>query len=327
MWPREDRTGLDGYEVTAPRRWITYGVLGLVVLLLVGAGIWLHWRNGSLALAHVFEPGTLDFSLSSRLKERAAYKEPPPRDDVKVDTSAAELAKLRAELEALKKARTTPRVQASAPKTIKRPEPFFVTNQRDTPRNTAEGRYALAAGSTKISCIVETEFSSDIDSYFTATVRRPVFDTATGRHLLIPQHSTILGKASGESLVFGNERLPTISLSVSLPNGKSVELGESPVMDARGVTGLVSSVNNHWWRNIGAVFISGVLRGGQQAIQQEMVAGGGAVRVIGGIGQSTDQFGQQKIGKAIDTRPTILVESGELCNVTLIKAIELPEYF
>jgi type IV secretory pathway VirB10-like protein len=98
------------------------------------------------------------------------------------------------------------------------------------------------------------------------------------------------------------------------------------VTDQIGQTGLVSDVNHHWLRNYGAVIISGVLRGGQQVLQTEVAQSGGVGQLGAGIGQSANQFGQQKLSKAIDTRPTITVDPGELCHVLLVKELDLPPY-
>jgi hypothetical protein len=67
----------------------------------------------------------------------------------------------------------------------------------------------------------------------------------------------LLGKASGNILLFGNERIPTYSLSLALPNGKSIDLGQAPAMDQQGMAGLTGKVDQHWWRLFGAVFIGG----------------------------------------------------------------------
>src|SRR4029453_18114297 len=126
--------------------------------------------------------------------------------------------------------------------------------------------YLLAPGATKLACTVESAMNSDVESYFTAKVRNAIYDTGTGHKLLIPQGSTILGKYHSQHLLFGNERLPTLSLSVSLPSGKSVALGDAPVMDQKGQAGVVSRVDQHWGRLFGSILIMGVLRGGQAAL-------------------------------------------------------------
>ena len=47
-------------------------------------------------------------------------------------------------------------------------------------------------------------------------------------------------------------------------------------------------------------------------------------QVAGGIAQSGSQASQQRLGRALDTRPTIRVESGQICQALLIKPLTLP---
>src|SRR5439155_10490641 len=143
--------------------------------------------------------------------------------------------------------------------------------------------YPLAPGATKLPCIVETAVNSDVEGYSTAKVSTNVYDTATGRHLLVPQGSTILGHDQSSTLLYGNERLPTISLTLALPDGRSVDLGQAPVTDQQGVAGLTGRVNKHYWRLFGAVFIGGGLRGGLEGLQGGLAQAGGAGQVAAGI--------------------------------------------
>jgi type IV secretion system protein TrbI len=182
----------------------------------------------------------------------------------------------------------------------------------------------LAPSATKIPCQVETAINSDVEGYLTAKVTSAIYDTATGKHLLIPQNSTILGHDQSNNLLFGNEQLPTVSLTLALPDGRSVEFGNAPITDQQGVAGLTGKVNNHWWRLLGAVFVGGALRGGQQVIQTEIATQGGATPIVGGIAGQANTLAQQRVGRAMDTRPTIEVAAGQLCTVLLIKPLHLP---
>jgi type IV secretion system protein VirB10 len=184
--------------------------------------------------------------------------------------------------------------------------------------------YVLAPGATKLPCEIETAMNSDVEGHFTAKVTTNVYDTASGRHLLVPQGSTILGHDQSSTLLYGNERLPTISLTLALPDGRDVDLGHAPITDQQGVMGLTGDVNNHWGRLFGAIFIGGALRGGQQAIQAGMAQAGGAGQVASGVASVGSQAGIQRAGRALDTRPTITVDSGQICNVLLIKPLKLP---
>src|SRR2546428_12384812 len=116
------------------------------------------------------------------------------------------------------------------------------------------------------------------EGYFTAKVSANVYDTATGCHLLVPQGSTVLGHDQSSVLLYGNERLPTISLTLALPDGRSVDLGQAPVTDQLGVAGLTGRVNQHYWRLFVSGFFWGGLLGGTQGLPLPTgrAAGGGA---------------------------------------------------
>jgi type IV secretion system protein TrbI len=175
-----------------------------------------------------------------------------------------------------------------------------------------------------VGCIVETAMNSEVEGYFTAKVSTPIYDTKTGHHLLIPQSSALLGHYHSSQLLYGNERLPTVSLTLTFPDDRSIDLGQAPVTDQQGLAGLTGEVDQHYWRLFGAVFIGGALRGGAQLVQLEAAQAGPAGPVAGGIAQTGNVAVSRQVGRALDTRPTIHVEAGQLCNVLLLKPLSLP---
>jgi len=324
--------------------------VGRVVLLLlvmfvalVGGTIWLLMTK-----ARPFQMPNIDSTAwPAWMRQAATYptsepdmpKQPEPATDplaglnAKLAQMLAELERQRQELEALKKRPSgTTMVQPAQPQAAKVMPPaktsasmLFVAHElKEPPPAPKDIEYQLAPGATKLPCVIETAINSDVEGYFTAKVSTNVYDTATGRHLLVPQGSTILGHDQSSVLLYGNERLPTISLTLALPDGRSVDLGQAPVTDQQGVAGLTGRVNNHYWRLFGAVFIGGALRGGMQALQVGLAQAGGAGQVAAGISSVGNQAVTQRIGRALDTRPTIAVDAGQLCNVLLTKPLHLP---
>jgi type IV secretory pathway VirB10-like protein len=200
----------------------------------------------------------------------------------------------------------------------------FVSNKIEPKKTEDPDAHRLAAGQ-KLACVVETSVNSDVtDSLFTAKVRNDIYDTDTGHFLLVPQGSTIVGKYHSSQLLFGNERLPTTSLRLAILNRDAVEIGDAPVVDHKGQAGLVSRVDQHYWRLFSAVVIMGVLRGGQQAIQYQLGANDPAAAIASGMANSANQVGQMRIGPALNTKPTIEVDAGEPCNLLLVKDLKLP---
>jgi type IV secretion system protein VirB10 len=147
--------------------------------------------------------------------------------------------------------------------------------------------------------------------------------TDTGHHLLVPQGATIGGRDHSSELLYGNERLPTTSLALTIGK-RTYDLGQAPMMDQVGTNGLTGEVDQHYWRLFGAIFIGGALRGGQQMLQMEMAQAGGAGQMATGIAGLGNQAASQRIGRALDTRPTIKVFAGQQCQVLLIKELKLP---
>jgi type IV secretory pathway VirB10-like protein len=318
---------------------IRLGLIWMLLLLLAGltAGAYIFVKQGGFQRVQSFVdrdsltgPPWLKQQIRYPVEEHDHTSLPPVRD-LNAERWAlvqAELAQQRAEIAALKNRPQTPPPGTTKPTVAPAPKPkqgdmLFISHEVKPEEHPAANRYALAPGATKIPCVVETAINSDVESYVTAKVRTHIYDTATGHHLLIPQNSTILGHDQSSALLYGNERLPTISLTLALPDGRSVDLGQAPITDQQGVAGLTGTVNQHWWRLFGAVFIGGALRGGVQAVQTGAAGLGPAGQVGSGIAGTANQVAQQRAGRAMDTRPTIEVASGSLCTVLLTKPLTL----
>jgi type IV secretory pathway VirB10-like protein len=325
---------------TQPTRLHTGRIL-LVLTLLVSAGIaawsWVFHKGAKVSTVATESRTPAGWTAAQMHYEKPEVKAEAPAPKP-VDMTAAELAKLRAmlaqmqaEIDALKNrkppAATTvvqPPPKPEPPKKVPGAMLFVQHDPKEAPVKPSTLAYTLAPGSGRLPCIVETAINSDVEGYVTAKVSTNVYDSATGRHLLVPQGSTILGHDQSQQLLYGNERLPTISLTLALPDGRSVDLGHAPITDQQGVAGLTGDVNNHWGRLFGAVFIGGALRGGTQALQTATASAAGVGPVAAGYGSVVNQALSPRIGRALDTRPTITVEAGQLCTVILIKPLSLP---
>ena len=59
-------------------------------------------------------------------------------------------------------------------------------------------------------------------------------------------------------------------------------------------------------------------------LQLSAAQAGPAGQVAAGIVGTGNQVTQQRLGRALDTRPTSAVDSGQLCQVLLTKPLHLP---
>ena len=88
-----------------------------------------------------------------------------------------------------------------------------------------------------------------------AVVSSDVYDTRSGKHLLIPRGSKILGEYS-PYIDGANFRVITIWNRVIFPNGDSLNLAQFKGVDLQGYGGMKAQVNTHFWKKLGNVVAS-----------------------------------------------------------------------
>src|SRR5437667_8358993 len=92
-------------------------------------------------------------------------------------------------------------------------------------------------------------FHSSSALQFTAQVTENVFDSPTGRFLLIPQGTQLIGIYDSQ-VAFGQSRVLLVWTRLIMPNGRSIVLDRQPGADTAGYAGPEDEVDNHW----GALF-------------------------------------------------------------------------
>ncbi|MGK7755184.1 TrbI/VirB10 family protein [Roseovarius sp. C03] len=152
--------------------------------------------------------------------------------------------------------------QASQPDATDRREDFL--NREVDHRTTAADRlqpppspYVLQAGSV-IEAALLTGLRSDLPGQISAQVTANVYDSPTGRFLLIPQGSRLLGEYDSR-VATGQSRLLLAWTRLILPNGRSIVLERQPGADEAGYAGLQDRVDNHWGRVFLAAGLATVL--------------------------------------------------------------------
>lgn len=180
--------------------------------------------------------------------------------------------------------------------------------------------YQVMAGSVIAASLI-TGLNSDLPGMVVAQVTEPVFDTVTGRILLIPQGSRLIG--SYDSVVaFGQSRALLVWQRIILPDGGSIQIDNLPATDAAGYAGLSDRVDFHTWRLLKGVALSTLL-----GVGTELSLGSDESDLVRAIRQSTqqsaNQAGQQIVSKNLNIQPTITVRPGWPLRVIVHKDIQL----
>jgi type IV secretion system protein TrbI len=118
-------------------------------------------------------------------------------------------------------------------------------------------RYVVQAGSVIPAALI-TDLRSDLPGQVTAQVTEHVYDSPTGKYLLVPQGSKLVGTYDSQ-VAFGQDRLLLVWTRLLLPNGRSIVLERQPRADVHGFAGLEDDVDYHWSQLFAAVLVSTIL--------------------------------------------------------------------
>jgi len=183
--------------------------------------------------------------------------------------------------------------------------------------------YEVLAG-TVISASLLTGLDSDLPGIVTAQVIEDVRDTVTGRILLIPQGSRLIG-AYDSVVAFGQSRVLLVWQRIVMPDGSSIQIDNLPVTDAAGYTGLEDQVDYHTWTLLKGIAMSTLLGVGTQ-----VTFGSGQSNLVQALQQSTqesaNQAGQRIVEKDINIQPTLTVRPGWPLRVVVHKDLILRPY-
>lgn len=196
------------------------------------------------------------------------------------------------------------------------PAQVYNAHQLEGPRSP----YQLMAGSIIAASLV-TGLDSDLPGQVIAQVTEPVYDTATGAYLLIPQGARLIG-VYDSVVAFGQTRALLIWQRLILPDGYSIQLDNLPATDAAGYAGLADKVDFHTWQLLKGVGLSTLL-----GVGTEISFGDDETDLVRAIRQSTQQSasqaGQQVVSKQLDVQPTLRVRPGWPLRVIVHKDLIL----
>ena len=186
---------------------------------------------------------------------------------------------------------------------ISSPGPIAVNPYRLQP---AASPYMLSAGSVIAASLI-TGLRSDLPGLVVAQVTERVYDSATGKVLLVPQGARLVG--SYDSVVaFGQRRALIVWQRLILPDGSSLRIDNVPATDPSGYAGLADQVDFHTWSLLKGAAISTLLGVGSNLTFP------GESDLVQAIRESTQQnasrAGDQLVSRNLTVQPTITIRPG-----------------
>ena len=184
--------------------------------------------------------------------------------------------------------------------------------------------FELKTGAVVPAALV-TGINSELPGNITAQVTQSVYDTAKGRHLLIPQGSKLYGVYDSR-VVYGQSRVLVAWNRVVFPDGSSITLGAMPGADQSGYAGYNDQVNNHYLRIFGSAIMMSLISGGMSYAVDSLDASGGdsdtpsMQQEMGtALASQLGQASLRLLEKNISIAPTLEIRPGYVFNVVITK--------
>ncbi len=186
--------------------------------------------------------------------------------------------------------------------------------------------YQVMAG-TVIAAALVTGIKSDLPGDVIGAVTEPVYDTATGRYLLIPQGSRIFGKYNSQ-VAYGQSRVQVVWNRIILPDTSSLTLDNLAGTDPAGYAGLEDGVDWHWDRIFAGAALTTLLGVGAELAAPENRQNGDRVIIAGrdSMQDSVDQVGQEMTRRNLNIQPTLTERPGLPVRIIVNRDLVLRPY-
>ena len=165
-----------------------------------------------------------------------------------------------------------------------------------------------------------TGIRSDLPGQITAQVTANVYDSPTGRILLVPQGARLIGEYDSE-IGAGQTRVLLAWDRLIMPDGRSIVLERQPGADAAGYAGLQDRVNQHWGNLLKAAAVSTLLGVGAELGADSEDDLTRALRR--GSQDTINQTGQQIVRRQLNVQPTLTIRPGHPLRVVLTRDLVL----
>ncbi len=195
--------------------------------------------------------------------------------------------------------------------------------------------YELRKG-TVIPGLLATGVNSDIPGFVSGIVRLDVFDTVTGRYLLIPAGSRVFGQYDPDT-AYGQRRLEVVWTHLMFPDGDAIVLEGQQATDGAGRSGFADKRKGNFLRTLGGNLLYSVINAGEQAAQlhiEEAITG--ALPERDGLGDALERLGSGLSGgrgsssaaaifnrQQSQLKPTLIIRPGYPFNILVARDLIL----
>lgn len=189
--------------------------------------------------------------------------------------------------------------------------------------------FELKRGSV-IPATLVTGINSDLPGRIIAQVSQNVFDSATGRLLLIPQGSKLFGRYDSE-VTQGQNRVLVIWTDIVFPNGSTLQIGGMAGADSAGYGGFKDQVDNHFFETFGSAILVALIGAGTEMMLPPEGQGTNSNTPENSARESFaetfSELTKQTTSRNMDVQPTLEIRPGYGFNVLVDQDIVFSRSF
>jgi type IV secretion system protein VirB10 len=199
----------------------------------------------------------------------------------------------------------------------------YLSSKRAAPAS----EYEVLAGSIIPAALI-SGMNSELPGLISAQVRQDVYDSKTGRYLLIPKGSRLIGLYKS-GVAYGQSRVLVAWSRLIFPDTSGMDLLNMSGVDVEGNAGLTGTVDNHYGKIFGAALLTSILAIGLQLSQpnqqqqqsaypsqQQLAAAAASQQII--------SVGSQLSNRALNIAPTIQIPRGYPFSVMVDRDMTFP---
>jgi type IV secretory pathway VirB10-like protein len=187
------------------------------------------------------------------------------------------------------------------------------------------GENSLWVG-TVIPAVLETSINTDLPGNVLARVTQNVYDSLTGRRLLVPQ-GTLLVARYNSSVSYSQHRVQIVWDALIRPDGYHVELEGANGVDAAGMSGQAAQYHENWFeyaKAAGVISMFSYANARLTAAAARYADNETAAGITAGNSGLVNQLGGNIVSRAMNIQPTLTVDNGTRVNIMINKTVYMP---
>lgn len=188
------------------------------------------------------------------------------------------------------------------------------------------GENSLWTG-TVIFGILETAVNTDLPGSVLARVTQNVYDSQTGRVLLIQQGTLLLARYNN-SVSYAQSRVQIIWDALIRPDGFQIDLEGANSVDRAGMSGQAAKYDGNFFEYLKAAGIITLFSIANGKLTETVNSFPESETTASNVAQANFQFfnrlAEDLVSRAGNIQPTLTVENGTLINIMLNKTLYLP---